>query len=213
MEKIVIATTNNNKVKRLKMLLKDLNYKILSLADFEKNIEEPNETADTPVGIAIEKALHYVNYLPENIMVLSQDDTIEFENVEEEDNPGVHIKAPVIKKYGKFTDQNAAEYYKNLAQKYGGSIPMSFKYGHAISIKRNGKRVITKVVGAESELKVRLVNRINKLETVPGYFLAALMEAKVNGKWIPYNDLNEDELVKLDIDLYDSITTLLKNIK
>ena len=63
-----------------------------------------------------------------------------------------------------------------------------------------------------SKLEVRLVNRINKLEKSTGYFLAALMEANVDGKWIPYNDLDEESLVKLDIDLYNSITALLRNI-
>ena len=38
------------------------------------------------------------------------------------------------------------------------------------------------------------------------------MEANVDGKWIPYNDLDEESLVKLDIDLYNSITALLRNI-
>ena len=39
------------------------------------------------------------------------------------------------------------------------------------------------------------------------------MEAKINNKWIPYNDLDEETLVKLDRDLYSSITLLLKNIE
>ena len=65
------------------------------------------------------------NFLPTNTIVLSQDDTIQFEGISPEDNPGLHIKAPVIKEYGKFTDEYAAEYYKNLATKYGGSIPIN----------------------------------------------------------------------------------------
>ena len=213
MEKIVVATTNKNKVKRIKELLKGLNYEVLSLEDFNaNNIEEPNETKNTPVEIAIEKALHYAKYLPENTIILTQDDTISFEGVREEDNPGMHIKRPVVKKYGEFTDELAAKYYKELADKYGGAIPMTFNYGHAIAIKTREKRNIIKVCGAVSKLEVRLVNRINKLESVPGYFLAALMEANIGGEWVPYNDLKNDELVRLDADLYDSITTLLKNI-
>ena len=44
MEKIAVATTNKNKVKRIKELLKGLNYEVLSLEDFNaNNIEEPNE--------------------------------------------------------------------------------------------------------------------------------------------------------------------------
>lgn len=214
MKQIVMATTNDNKVKRIKALLKDLEYNIVSLKEINANdIDEPNEKANTPVDIAIEKVLHYANYLPNNTIVLTQDDTIIFDGIHEEDNPGVHIKEPVIKKYGKFTDELAAQYYKELADKYGGIIPMKFRYGHAVAIKENNGRIIKKVLGAESFLEVRLVNKIYKLEKVPGYFLAALMEANIDGKWIPYNDLDDETLVKLDKDLYYSIMTLLDNIK
>ena len=214
MKEIVLTTTNQNKVNRIRKLLKGLNYNIVSLKEVSKsNIEEPKETATTPIDIAIEKALHYANYLPNNTIILSQDDTIEFEGIEEEDNPGMHIKEPVVRKYGKFTDELAAEYYKSLADKYGGSIPMRFRYEHAIVIKENRGREVKKVFGAESYLNVRLVNKIHKLEKVPGYFLSALMEANVDNEWVPYNDLDDETLVRLDKDLYFSITLLLKNIQ
>lgn len=214
MKKLVIATTNFNKVKRIKLLLKDLDYEILSLNEIAKNIPEPNENADNPIGIAIEKASHYIKQLPDNTLILTQDDTIQFEGVADSDDPGVHIKGPVIKKYGEFTDENAAEYYRDLADKYGGEIPMTFKYGHAIAIRiDNGERKITKIVSAGSELKVRLVNEIDKLEKSKGYFLSALMEAKINNEWVKYNELDEETLVKLDNDLYKSIKSLLEEIK
>ena len=90
---------------------------------------------------------------------------------------------------------------------------MKFKYGHAIGISmNNGERRINKIVSAGSELNARLVNEINKLEKSKGYFLAALMEVEVNGEWVKYNDLDEETLVKLDIDLYKSIKSLLENI-
>ena len=66
MKKIVIATTNLNKVKRMKLLLKDLDYEILSLNEIASAISEPNENADNPIGIAIEKASHYIKQLPDN---------------------------------------------------------------------------------------------------------------------------------------------------
>lgn len=213
MRKIVMATTNKNKVKRIRKLLDGLDYNIVPLSDELKNkVEEPEETLVTPVDIAIEKALYYSNYLPDNTLILSQDDTIEFTGISDEDNPGMHIKGPVIKKYGKFTDELAAEYYTSLAEKYGGSIPMRFKYGHALVVKDSHNRKMKKVLGAESYLDVRLVNKIHKLDEVPGYFLAALMEAKINDEWVPYNDLDDETLVKLDSDLYSSITFLLNNI-
>lgn len=214
MKKIVVATTNKNKVERIKRMLKDLEYNIVGLPDvLKEKIEEPIETAKTPIDIAIEKALYYSEYLPDNTIILTQDDTIEFENIKEEDNPGLHIKSPVIEKYGEFTDELAAEYYKSLAEKYGGVIPIRFRYGHAVAIKEKNERTVKKVFGAESYLSLRIVDRINKLETVSGYFLSALTEAKINNRWIPYNDLDEEKLLELDEDLNSSIRLLLKNFK
>ena len=177
-------------------------YQVVSLKEYGgENIPEPTETADSPTGIAIEKATHYVKYLPENTIVLTQDDTMVFENIKEEDNPGLHIKGPVIEKYGEFNDELGAQYYKELANKYGGTISMKFVYGHAIAIRKTeAERTVTKVVGAQSEKKMRLVNKINKLEKSPGYFLSALTELKFDGKWISSNDADAEIKVKTDID-------------
>lgn len=212
-EKLVIATTNKNKVDRIKKLLRNTNFDIVSISDVIKdNINEPEENANNGIDNAIEKAIYYVNYLPENTIVLAQDDTIELVGVDEKDEPKGHIKKPVIDKYGEFTDDLAARYYCDLASKYGGTIPMVFKYGHAVTVVTKEDRMRKKVLSAESKLEVRLVNKIYKLNKCPGYFLAALMEAKINNEWIPYNDLDEEQLIKLDIDLQDSIVSLLKEI-
>lgn len=212
-EKIVIATTNKNKVDRIKKILRSTNFDVVSISDMvADSIKEPEENANNGIDNAIEKAMYYVNYLPENTIVLAQDDTIELVGVDEEDEPQGHIKRPVINKYGEFTDELAAQYYSDLASKYGGTIPMVFKYGHAVVTVINDDRMRKKILSAESKLEVRLVNKIYKLDKCPGYFLAALMEAKINNEWTPYNDLDEEQLIKLDIDLQNSIISLLKEI-
>ena len=212
-EKLVITTTNKNKVERIKNILKDTNFEVVSFFDMvNDDIKEPDENGNNGVDNALEKVIYYVNYLPEDTLVLSQDDTIELIGVEEEDEPKGHIKRPVVEKYGEFTDELAAQYYCDLASKYGGAIPMVFKYGHAVAVMTTDDRLRKKVLAAESKLEVRLVNKIHKLDKRPGYFLAALMEAKVNDEWVPYNDLDDEEIIKLDIDLKNSIISLLKEI-
>lgn len=214
MKKIVIATTNKNKVKRIKDLFKDEKYEFLSLEDLNiGDLGDPEETASSPVGIAMEKAKYYVDRLPEGYIILTQDDTLSFEGVNEEDNPGLHIKKPVVDKYGSFSDNNAADYYTSLAKKYGGSIPVVFNYGHAVAIKTNGEREMVKIIGSSSKLEMKLVDKVNKLETVPGYFLSACTEVESNGKWMPYNDLTEEEKIAVDIDVYKSISGLLENMQ
>ena len=213
MKKIVISTTNKNKIERIKKLLKNEKFEVVSLFDMvDKEIVEPEEIFETGVDNAIIKSTYYVDFVPEGTMVLSQDDTIELIGVSEEDDPKGHIKGPVIAKYGIFNDENAAEYYKDLANKYGGSVLMNFRYGHSLALKKSGSKIYKKVLGMSSILKCRLVNEIYKLDKRPGYFLAALMEVEIDGHWVKYNDLDDNELVALDSDLYDSIMSMLNEI-
>lgn len=215
MNKIVIATTNKNKIERIKKMFKGEKYTFVGIDELKiDGLQDIEETQNTPVNIAMEKALYYVNFIPEDCIVLCQDDTLNFEGISVEDDPGLHIKRPVVEKYGEFSDEKAADYYTSLANKYGGSIPVVFNYGHAIGVKENNNgRIITKVFGSPSKLEARLVNKINKLETVPGYFLSSIMEVKVDNEWKSYNDLDDETLVSLDFDLYNSISELLKNIE
>lgn len=190
MRKILIATTNHNKVSRIKRLLADVPAEIISLADLPTELPEPAETAGSGVEIAAQKALGYVQYVDEGTIVLTQDDTISFEGVASEDNPGAFIKEPVRLKYGDFTDDNAIKYYTDLAKKYGGTIPMTFRYGHAIAYKTKTDRQRIKIVASSSELPARLVSTPRKPELVPGYFLSSIMQLNINGEWIYYTELN-----------------------
>lgn len=98
MRKILIATTNHNKVSRIKRLLADVPVEIISLADLLGELPEPAETAGSGIEIAAQKALGYVQYVDEGTVVLTQDDTISFEGVASEDNPVSPIKLRQIVK-------------------------------------------------------------------------------------------------------------------
>lgn len=206
---ILVATTNKNKVKRIKNLLADIPIKIVSLEDLEINAPEPDETALSCVGIAAQKALAYLDCVDDSTVVLAQDDTISFEDVDPADNPGPAIKEPVKNRFGEFTDENALIYYTELAKKYGGSISMTFLYGHAVAFKETGVRKLVHVHAGESRLVSKLVDAANKPETVPGYFLAAVMQLNLDNEWKNYTDLSEQQLINADSDLKDSILSLL----
>lgn len=211
-QKIVIATTNKNKVERITNLLADLNVKILSLDDIKAKKDDPEESLLSCVSISAQKALHYAATLPKNTLILTQDDTIVMENIDDIDNPGLHIKEPVIKKYGNFTDEKAASYYTELAKKYGGMIPMTFHYGHALAVADSDERGTIHLVAAESKLNARLVDKVYKLETVPGYFLSAIMQVKVNNRWIYSSDLTIEQSIIADDDLKKSIVSLFDKL-
>lgn len=212
-KKLLIATTNKNKITRIKKLLADVQIEVLSLEDLEVQPPAPAETASTCIEIAAEKVLGYVNHVDDNTIVLTQDDTVSFEGVDTEDNPGPAIKEPVVKRFGVFNDQNALLYYTELAKKYGGEVPMKFSYGHAIAYRGSGPRKIIHLHSSESYLHSKLVEKQHKPETVPGYFLAAIMQIRVNGVWRNYTDLNDAELIDADSDLKDSILGLLRYVE
>ena len=93
MRKILIATTNHNKVSRIKRLLVDAPVEFISLADLPTELPEPAETAGSGIEIATQKALGYVQYVDEGTIVLTQDDTISFEGVASEDNQAHLLKS------------------------------------------------------------------------------------------------------------------------
>jgi hypothetical protein len=212
MRKLVIATTNINKIKRLSALLAGRGLEILSLANFDTNFEEPSESLNSPEAIAAQKALYYVSKLPKGVLVLTQDDALTFNDVAAKDDPKNHIKQPVEQKYGSFTDENAIRYYTELARKYGGTIDATFHYGHALVVRKDNARGTISLTAGKSQRAIRVVDRVNKPETVKGYFLAAISECQIDGKWVFYNDLTDEQSVIADSDLKQSIVALLERL-
>lgn len=202
MKKILFATTNKQKVRRLSFLTP---VKLLSLSDLPYEIIAPKEVGEDALDIAILKARYYWKSLKEKIPVITQDDTLKLE-VSPEDDPGNSIKEPVVKRYGEFNDTNAIKYYSDLSKKYGGTIPMYFEYGHAICLS-DGEEMIK---ARKSKLAGQLVVEPHENETTKGYFLAALMQVKIDGKWKYYSELNEMELISCDSGIAESLAKILK---
>lgn len=202
MEQVLFATTNKQKVKRLSLLT---SVKLISLADLSYQISEPRETGKDALEISIVKARYYWSFLRKKMPVLTQDDSLKLE-VEPEDNPGNHIKAPVIRKYSEFTDRNAILYYTDLAKKYGGFIPMHFEYGHAVCFEDNGELMIR---ARKSKLVGRIATEPKENDSTIGYFLSAIMQVWINGGWKYYSELTPEEMVTVDSGISESIKRLL----
>lgn len=202
---ILIATTNQNKVNRIKRLFKKNSINFLSLLDFDYKIEEPEENGKDGVENALLKAKYYFSKLKVKIPVLTQDDTLFIFSVSEDDNPQKDIKLPVINKYGKLTDKFAYQYYSDLVKKYGKKfLNLEFRYGHAICNKNLFE-------GSSSILPGRLYSQVN-LTNTPGYFFSDMTKINLNGTWKYYSDLNEKELIEVDKDFKKSIVFLLKKL-
>lgn len=202
---ILFASTNQNKVNRIKKLIKDVNINFISLADLDYKIEEPEENGSDGVENAIIKARYYFDKLKIKMPVLTQDDTLFLFGVSEEDNPKKDIKLPIIKKYGQFTDDYAYQYYSNLIRKYDKEyLDFEFRYGHAICYG-------DVLEGSTSILPGRLCAQINSTKT-PGYFISDMMKVNLGNNWEYYSNLSDEELVDQDKDIKRSVNVLLSKL-
>jgi hypothetical protein len=202
--KILFATTNPAKVSRIKNLLDKGDIELLSLRNLPYSIPEPIESAEDGIKIAELKAKYYWDNLEDKLCVLTQDDTLFLSGVSAEDNPGASIKDAVIKSFGVFNDENCVKYYANLAAKYGGEIPLQFKYGHALY-----DGVVMK--SSPSSLDGVLVADAKDTWT-PNYPLNAVMKVNIGGVMKYYEDLTDEEKVAADINLSKSIHKLLDDL-
>ena len=82
--KLVIASQNPGKIKEFKNALKNLPYEILSLKDLNISTDA-EETSDTFIGNAIQKATFYANLT--NLPCISDDSGLEVEKLN--NHPGV----------------------------------------------------------------------------------------------------------------------------
>lgn len=206
MRKILFATTNHNKISRLKNFLGNNNeFEILSFADLNYVIPEPDEFGTGPVQIAENKAKYYWEHLRVKYPVLTQDDTIEFIKNPELAQSLLSIKDPVIEKYGKFTDLLAIEYYLSIAKKYGGKVEMRFNYGFALY--SDGL-----LRGAKANIACALVDEVSEI-VPPGYFLTAITKAYVGGKDIYFSEMTVAEKADVDCDLAKAVNSLLITFK
>lgn len=124
--KLLYGTGNPAKLKDAQKWLKGLKFEVLSLRDMKGEIPDVPEDGNTPLENARQKAFAY--YRAFGIPVFSCDSGLYFDNVSEEDQPGVHVRT--IK--GKYlTDQEMQEHYIGLALKYGN---LTARYRNAICL-------------------------------------------------------------------------------
>lgn len=124
--KLLYGTGNPAKLKDANKWLKGLDFEILSLRDMKGEVPEVPEDGNTPLENARQKAHAY--YKAYGIPVFSCDSGLYFDNVPEEDQPGVHVRT-VKGKY--LTDQEMQEHYAGLAVKYGN---LTARYRNAICL-------------------------------------------------------------------------------
>lgn len=187
--KLLYATTNKAKLESMQRVTNSLNIEIIGLKDLQnlqefKNIELPqiDESGKNPLENAIIKAKAYYKVL--QIPLFSCDSGLYFENVDEKDQPGTHIRRVNGKT---LTDEEALEYYTKLATSYGGKIKA--KYKNAICLILDEKNIFSSM---DSSLEIEPFYLVDKphSKVVEGFPLDSLSVDIKTEKY--YNDLEDN---------------------
>ena len=187
--KLLYATTNKAKLESMQRVTNSLNIEIIGLKDLQnlqefKKIELPqiDESGKNPLENAIIKAKAYYKVL--QIPLFSCDSGLYFENVDEKDQPGTHIRRVNGKT---LTDEEALEYYAKLATSYGGKIKA--KYKNAICLILDEKNIFSSM---DSSLEIEPFYLVDKphSKVVEGFPLDSLSVEKKKKKY--YNDLEDN---------------------
>lgn len=121
--KLLYGTTNSQKIKHMKALLKNVNVKVLSFADIKYDPTEiVDECGNCPLENARQKAINY--YKQYNIPVFSCDSGLYIEGLKADEQPGVYVRRVNGKE---LTDSQMINYYANLAASNGGQIKAKYK--------------------------------------------------------------------------------------
>ena len=123
--KILYGTTNNAKLQAMKNTLESLGVEIVGLNDMDCELPDVNENGNTPLENAEIKARAY--YEAFHMPVISCDSGLYFDEVKEEEQPGIHVRRVNGKE---LSDDEMIKYYASLAEKYGGKI--NGRYRNAI---------------------------------------------------------------------------------
>ncbi|GKX32278.1 hypothetical protein SH1V18_47580 [Vallitalea longa] len=180
---IIYGTYNPGKYKSMVKRLKGLDINLIPLNSFDRNLEEADENGKEPLDNAIAKAQAYYRQLKRP--VFSCDSGLFFDNVDEDDQPGVYIKRVKGKT---LTDLGMQSYYSNLASKYGGRLTAYYKNSICLIINDN---IIYKYDGQDiNSDKFYIVSKPHNIFQ-KGYPLDSLSVNIKTNKY--YYDMDEQE--------------------
>lgn len=123
--KILYGTTNKGKLQVMKRALESFDVEIISLNDIDGQLPYVCENGSNPLENARIKANAY--YKEFRMPVFSCDSGLFFDELKEEDQPGIHVRRINGKS---LSDEAMIEYYSSLAKRYGGEL--TGRYRNAI---------------------------------------------------------------------------------
>ena len=123
--KLLYGTTNKAKITVMENAVKDLGIELISLNDLNYELPVIIENGKTPLENAEIKAKAY--YEAFHMPVFSCDSGLYFDELEDEEQPGIHVRRVGGKE---LSDEEMTEYYASLAKKHSGKL--TGRYRNAI---------------------------------------------------------------------------------
>lgn len=177
--KILYGTTNQGKLLAMKKSVEGLDIELISLRDVEGELPTVNESGNTPLENAEIKARAYFEAY--HMPVLSCDSGLYFDELTEEEQPGIHVRRVGGKE---LTDDEMIVHYASLAERYGGRI--TGRYRNAIYFILDEKNHYSSMDMSIATEPFTLITKPHA-KRVPGFPLDSLSIDIATGKY--YYDL------------------------
>lgn len=182
--KLLYGTTNKGKLEVMERATKTLDIDIITLNDIEGELPVINETGKTPLENAEIKAKAY--YEAFQMPVFSCDSGLYFDELEDEEQPGIHVRRVDGKE---LSDEEMTEYYSSLAKKHGGKL--TGRYRNAIYFILDEKSHYSSMDMSIATEPFILVSEPHH-KRVEGFPLDCLSKDIASGKY--YYDLEERDV-------------------
>lgn len=201
MKQILFATTNKSKINDFKEKLFKYNIEVLSLEDLNIKLDV-NENGKSVIENALIKVRSCKKYT--NLPIIGMDDSLFLEGVPEDIQPGLYVRRVSGKT---LNDEEMIDYYTSIVKKYGinGRIDCKWVYGFALI--DADRKEYTYSWCIDNFYMVEKASNIIK----PGYPLNSITKYKENNKY--FDEINNDEKEKLNIDNSDVISFIVDHIK
>ena len=201
MKQILFATTNKSKINDFKKNLFKYNIEVLSLEDLNIKIDVI-ENGKSAIENALLKVRSCKKYT--NLPIIGMDDSLYLEGVPEDIQPGLYVRRVSGKT---LNDEEMIDYYTSIVKKYGinGRIECKWVYGFALI--DADRKEYTYSWCIDNFYMVEKPSSIIK----SGYPLNSISKYKENNKY--FNEINDDEKEKLNVDNSDVISFIVNHIK
>lgn len=129
---LLYGTGNPAKLQGMREALSPLDLEIVGLSDMDKTPPEVPENGNNPLENAYEKALAYYRFY--GIPVFSCDSGLYFDDVPNEEQPGINVRNIGGKR---LSDSEMILYYALKAREYGGKLTARYKNAICLVLSEN----------------------------------------------------------------------------